>query len=242
MARFQSSRQQSTLSHTSPNVVCTVAGTSTMTRRNMMQEIGKITSIKCAIGSCMVIFIFLNLQQSSNNVFKVQSPTQPNNNNNTVVSNNKEEVELRFDWINKKLIGPPISGRGEHGNNRAFNSVDYEKWYTVEDVERSITYMEEHSDILVPFATKQLATRFREAKLQCQPSAGGQSVLDRGGWCLTASKNKDTSPLLNTNYVIPQHHVVGSQRIIAELSNLITAENVTSINDFGAGVGYVLLC
>lgn len=169
-------------------------------------------------------------------MFEVQSPTQPNNNSYTVVSNNKEEVELRFDWINKKLIGPPISGRGEHGNN-AFNSVDYEKWYTVEDVEQSITYMEEHSDILVPFATKQLATRFREAKLQCQPSAGGQSVLDRGGWCLTARKNKDTTPLLNTNYVIPQHHVLGSQRIIAELSNLITAENVTSINDFGAGVG-----
>mmetsp|Transcript_37931 Transcript_37931/g.43312 ORF Transcript_37931/g.43312 Transcript_37931/m.43312 type:complete len:352 (-) Transcript_37931:136-1191(-) len=206
-----------------------------MTRRrnNTMQERGNIPSTQSiGIGICMVIYIFLNLQQSGN-MFEVLSPTQSTNNDNTVVvSKTTEEVELGFDWINKKLIGPPISG----SDRSVMNSVDYEKWYTVEDVERSITYMEEHADILIPFATRQLATRHREAQLQCQSMEGKSSgVLDRGGWCLHAGLGN--KKLLNTNYIIPQDHVQGSQRIITELSNLITAENVTSINDFGAGVG-----
>mmetsp|Transcript_9706 Transcript_9706/g.13724 ORF Transcript_9706/g.13724 Transcript_9706/m.13724 type:complete len:307 (+) Transcript_9706:19-939(+) len=148
-------------------------------------------------------------------------------------TSSKEDMEMRFDWINKRLIGPPISGI-----NYGINHVDYNRWYAVEDVHASIKYMDEHADVILPFVNRQLETRFREAKMQCQNVGAKQSkvTLERGGWCLVPDTKKATT-LLNSNYTIPLLHKLGSKRIIEELSNLIIAENITSINDFGAGVG-----
>ena len=141
----------------------------------------------------------------------------------------KEEVEMKFDWMNERLIGPPVSAI-DYGVNK----VDYEKWFVPQDIETSVKYMDDNASVLVPYANRLLATRHREAKMQCN-NARSMVALERGGWCLESSK--DDKPLMDTGYSIPREHKLGSRRIIKELSNLIVAEKINSINDFGAGVG-----
>lgn len=159
----------------------------------------------------------------------------------------KYRLEMEFDWINKRLIGPPVSGM-DYG----FNTVDYKRWYTAEDIEASINFMDQHADVILPFAKSQLETRGREAKMKCDNVATkcneqfveglererckANGVLDGGGWCLTHDTERGL-PLHNTGYNIPYHHVLGSQALIQELSSFIVEENIASINDFGAGVG-----
>lgn len=136
----------------------------------------------------------------------------------------KRSIEMEFEWINKRLVGPPVSAI-----NYGVNEVDYPAWYTVQDIQDSIAFMEEHQDVIVPFVSRLLTTRAREAKMQCDNFEEKRFTLERGGWCLELGGNSKDDVLFNTSVAIPQNHVVASQRVVRELSDLITRENITSI-------------
>lgn len=78
--------------------------------------------------------------------------------------------------------------------------------------------------------------RHLESKELCTKNAVNDHVLKHGGWCLTPG-NTDSITWNKYTFMIPQHHVSASGRIASELVTSIEQENITSINDFGVGVG-----
>ena len=72
------------------------------------------------------------------------------------------------------------------------------------------------------------------AKQFCAKPAA--DILDGGGCCLKPGRKGNITWDQNT-FVIPQNHVPASVRITSELLSFIDDENITYINDFGAGVG-----
>ncbi len=71
-------------------------------------------------------------------------------------------------------------------------------------------------------------------------SCSGKAVSDRGGWCLRKPDSAELGHHFTHNNAIipiPAGHVLASESIVKELILMIESENITSINDFGAGVG-----
>ena len=56
------------------------------------------------------------------------------------------------------------------------------------------------------------------------------------GWCL-GNPGKNKISYQDTGIIIPSHHVDAATRVVNELANMIQEENITSISDFGAGIG-----
>ena len=71
----------------------------------------------------------------------------------------------------------------------------------------------------------------------------GTESIPTGGWCLGQRDKESTQqfPMLVLKdaraYRIPRGHVAVSERIALTLVELIRSENVTSVSDYGAGVG-----
>jgi len=170
------------------------------------------------------------------------SAVQEGVNNKPVATQSKYVKEMEFEWINNRLVGPDINamcGLPE-------TPKDCQPWYTVAHIEESVKYMDDNSEEIIPYAEEKLKRRAQEAALQCGPlddSANAKEgvVLQRGGWCLQTKPKKRTGPQTisyqDITFEIPVYHVPPSGRIVMELSALIDRENITSINDFGAGVG-----
>ena len=98
------------------------------------------------------------------------------------------------------------------------------------------------ADLLHPVVKEQadhmLLEKHIKAKQGC--SSDGADVLDSGGWCLTPNTGTKATSIIgynNNKIVIPNNHIVASPRIVGELLTFIEEERITSINDFGAGVG-----
>jgi hypothetical protein len=81
-----------------------------------------------------------------------------------------------------------------------------------------------------------LAARHTESQTACTNS----NVAGHGGWCLgkrAKSGEHMTLPGGGVSIAIPRGHVGASERIGLTLEALFRRENVTSVSDFGAGVG-----
>lgn len=147
--------------------------------------------------------------------------------------------EMEFEWINSKLVAPDVNT--QCGLPKF--PVDCQAWYKVRDIEESVKYMDDNSDEIIPYAQEKLEKRAREAALQCKDvdveAITEGAVLERGGWCLQQDPNNSNNLISyqDMKLEIPKFHVRPSERIVTVLSDLIASENITSINDFGAGVG-----
>jgi len=79
------------------------------------------------------------------------------------------------------------------------------------------------------------------AAQQCIEIEGHGLGLETGGWCLRSLAAAGSSGNLNLqdgrNISIPSNHVPASKNIMKVLMMLISTENVTSISDYGVGVG-----
>lgn len=146
-----------------------------------------------------------------------------------------------FDEINQKLYGPETYATG----NCALCGCPYSKescppHYSTDGIQESVQFFDAHRDVIAPLVEEQIAVRALEAMEQC----GAAKILKRGGWCLEAGNNPNNRVKItfgkdgaNHSFNIPQHHVPPPQNMVSTLLDLIQKENVTSINDFGAGVG-----
>lgn len=118
--------------------------------------------------------------------------------------------------------------------------VDCPRWYSVADIENSITINNEHAGILQEYIDKKIHTAHDKARKDCFR----QSILVTGGWCLVASSRSNNIQIMPTKenrnvvgFPIPHHHVPASKVIVRAIIDLIDSENIQSFNDFGAGVG-----
>jgi hypothetical protein len=148
-------------------------------------------------------------------------------------SQSKFSKEVEFDQINKGLIGPAVTEFcGDMQEPR-----DCDPWYTVARIQESVQYMEDNGEVIIPYAEEKLARRAREAAVQCKV-IDDTATLNGGGWCLHEIPEIDKYITHGeTKIRIPHFHLLPPTCIVTELSALITRENITSINDFGAGVG-----
>lgn len=86
-----------------------------------------------------------------------------------------------------------------------------------------------------------IVARKQEAIKECAGKDG--TVSAKGGWCLGAAPKRsgptqgDQIVVNGKHYNIPRGHVKASSVVVKELAFMIENENITSISDFGAGVG-----
>jgi hypothetical protein len=98
--------------------------------------------------------------------------------------------------------------------------------------------LEDNIEVTIPHAEEKLARRAREAALQ-RKVIDSRATLGGGGWCLHEIPAEQYVTHGTTNIKIPRflHLLLPPKRIVTELSEMIRRENITPINDFGAGVG-----
>lgn len=139
----------------------------------------------------------------------------------------------QFEAVNAKLLGPSTHDGGKCPENCGCPGTprDCPRWYSIEHVEASAAVKDNLSIRLMEQA---MLVRKAEAAAKCGAKAG---VLKVGGWCLTETRPVRYYAAGSHNITIAQHHVPPSGRIVEELSAMIEQEKITSINDFGAGVG-----
>jgi hypothetical protein len=137
--------------------------------------------------------------------------------------------------VNEMLLGPDAYGTGcSPGCGCPETKKDCPQWYSIAAIQASAaesdpSVLAHHAAIL---AEAQITAEAACAKLT------NNAVQDNGGWCLVPRNDGRTIdfPHLDISYPLASGHVMASGRIVTELINLIQTENVTSINDFGAGI------
>ncbi|CAJ1933007.1 unnamed protein product [Cylindrotheca closterium] len=112
------------------------------------------------------------------------------------------------------------------------NPSDCPRWYSLDSVKESAVA----SDLYVlDNQRKKLEHARRRAKTLCEVNEGVVGLT--GGWCLKPQNNGKSIEFPNgVAYELAQFHTKPSTRIVKELVNLFLAENVTTVNDFGAGI------
>jgi len=144
-----------------------------------------------------------------------------------------------FTLVNKRLL----RHRSESDFELDTLPGESEMWYSLFDIEESDRIADEYQDIIRGPAHEMLLKHHSHSREKCSENLmGGQNdvVLDTGGWCLFSTANKDSSTMIihdEIKFAIPEHHVPASKRIVTELLAFIDKENISSVNDFGAGVG-----
>ncbi|EEC47359.1 predicted protein [Phaeodactylum tricornutum CCAP 1055/1] len=156
----------------------------------------------------------------------------------TPLAANQNLIQIEFDWINARLLGPDSYGGTDKCSLCGCPGVptprDCPQWYTVEDIQDSVHFMDDHSDVLIPHSRALLNKRRLEAEGDCQVKEVTQA---RGGWCLTPNPKGEKMTTANGSFLVPFHHVPPAKRLVDEIDKLIRDEDVRSIVDFGAGVG-----
>lgn len=143
-----------------------------------------------------------------------------------------------FERINRRLLGnATFESNYSHicgCPGKAVAVVDCPRWYTSTAIEESCRYMDENAAILVPYAQAKLKARSLAASQACrrrQLGGGtGNAVLGSDGALCLAPKQPMKPPILSL-------HAPQSRRIVQELSDLIEKDKITSISEFGAGLG-----
>ena len=139
------------------------------------------------------------------------------------------DVLGQYNDVNKRLV--------QHDDGVGLNvSVESERRYSFIDIAQSVMIADMFHQAVVEQSTNMLLERHLESKESCTKHAVNHHVLDSGGWCLTPGNTSSITWNGNT-FMIPHNHVPASGRIASELVTFIEQENITSINDFGAGVG-----
>jgi hypothetical protein len=89
----------------------------------------------------------------------------------------KFSKELEFEHMNKGLIGPADVAEfcGEMKNPR-----DCDPWYTVARIQESVQYMDDNSEVIIPYTEEKLARRAREVAAQCK-MIDDRGTLNGGG-------------------------------------------------------------
>eukprot|EP00585_Thalassiosira_rotula_P008075 CAMPEP_0196139394 /NCGR_PEP_ID=MMETSP0910-20130528/6686_1 /TAXON_ID=49265 /ORGANISM="Thalassiosira rotula, Strain GSO102" /LENGTH=331 /DNA_ID=CAMNT_0041400111 /DNA_START=135 /DNA_END=1127 /DNA_ORIENTATION=- len=115
------------------------------------------------------------------------------------------------------------------------------RWYLLFDIEESDRIADQYQGIIRSPAHEMLSKHHSHSRDKCNENLmGGNKVLDTGGWCLLSTANLDSSTMIihdEVKFAIPNNHVPPSKRIVTELLAFIDKEKISSINDFGAGVG-----
>lgn len=139
----------------------------------------------------------------------------------------------QFEALNAELLGPNTHDGGKCPENCGCPGTprDCPRWYSIEHVEASAAV---DDNLSIRLMKQAMLVRKAEAEAKCGPKTG---VLKVGGWCLTETKPVRFYAAGSHNITIAHHHVPPSGRIVEELSAMIEREKITSINDFGAGVG-----
>ena len=155
--------------------------------------------------------------------------------NHTITNMDGVGAGLSFDGINKLLIGPP-----SHSSNVCPQACgcpekpfDCPRWYRLQDVNASVAegQLEENQKLFQTILKK----RHEQVRIGCFNQSGTTSS---GGWCLDEIAIRKTKLLYKKLAIsVPKIHAGASQRVVTELANMIQQENITSISDFGAGVG-----
>lgn len=138
-----------------------------------------------------------------------------------------------MDEISNRIYGPDVYGKGCHPScGCPKTKVDCPRHYSVEDVEKSgVAVLSTSSKIHYEAL---LEAQHAEAINQCLSSPN----LERGGWCLSRRSIKSNLTYVDGRVIsIPSAHVPPSERIGIAMEELFRTENVTSVSDFGAGVG-----
>jgi len=135
---------------------------------------------------------------------------------------------------NDELLGPDEFGSGcPKSCGCPSKRLDCPRHYNISAINRSANALLDKEAIRY-YETKQEMSHVLAAQ-QCIEGRG----LETGGWCLSnlggSSGNLNLQDGRNIN--IPREHVPASKNIMKVLVMLISTENVTSISDYGAGVG-----
>lgn len=131
----------------------------------------------------------------------------------------------QYDDANRRLV---------HDNADVMVDGEFARRYSLIDVATSVMIANLFHQTLAERTNNMLLESHTASKEHCTKL--GDSVLNTGGWCLkpghsgSITWNKDT-------FMIPIHHARASGRIAREILTFIEQENISSINDFGAGVG-----
>eukprot|EP00804_Cyclotella_cryptica_P003690 CCRYP_016575-RA/>CCRYP_016575-RA protein AED:0.07 eAED:0.07 QI:150/1/1/1/0/0.5/2/253/348 len=139
-----------------------------------------------------------------------------------------------LDALTKELLGPDEFGSGcPNGCGCPQTRVDCPRHYNISTVERSAKALLDNK-----------AIRYYEAKLEMAHISAAQACLEKGkssttgGWCLRSYRRGNEIELPDGRKIsIPQHHVPASKNIVSVLLNFFRDEHVTSVSDYGAGVG-----
>ncbi len=138
-----------------------------------------------------------------------------------------------FNDINRLILGPDEYGEGCPSECGCPSTPsDCPRHYEVSDVFRSANAILDTKSSI--YFVHELERNHVEAIQQCKSSSG----LGSGGWCLSSRKIHKTEELPDGRVIsIPQAHVSASERLGFVITEMIKNENVTSVSDFGAGVG-----
>ena len=136
-----------------------------------------------------------------------------------------------FNLINSRLIQEV----GSVGANVDGVRGDLPLGYSLQDIALSDMMADKLHPAVKEQADHMLREKHIKAKQGC--SGPGAGVLDSGGWCLTPGTAGSSIVYNDLNIVLPSIHVVAPMRMVTELMKLIEDERVTSVHDFGAGVG-----
>lgn len=134
--------------------------------------------------------------------------------------------------INAFLLGPEEFATGCGPNRCGCNAKDCPQWYSIRAVQESATMSDAQT---LAKHTANLVAAKEAARLVCTQQS---NVQQTGGWCLEATgKSKGNVVYDGGKITYPiLEHFPPSQRIISELSDMVRAEGITSISDFGAGL------
>jgi len=135
---------------------------------------------------------------------------------------------------NNELLGPDEFGSGcPKSCGCPSTEIDCPRHYKISAVNRSANALLDKEAIRY-YETKQEMSHMLAAQ-HCIKGRG----LETGGWCLgnLPSRPRTLNLQDGRKIKIPKAHVAASQNIVEVLVGLFTTENVTSISDYGAGVG-----
>eukprot|EP00985_Skeletonema_marinoi_P004395 scaffold1921_cov140-Skeletonema_marinoi.AAC.3 len=136
---------------------------------------------------------------------------------------------------NNELLGPDEFGSGcPKSCGCPSTRIDCPRHYKISAVNRSANALLDKEAIRY-YETKQEMSHMLAAQ-HCIKGRG----LETGGWCLgnLASSPRNLNLQDGRRIKMPrEQHVAASQNIVEVLVGLFTTENVTSVSDYGAGVG-----
>jgi hypothetical protein len=152
-----------------------------------------------------------------------------------------DDKQTLFSAVNQRLLGPDAYGLGCHASCGCPETpVDCPRWYNTTDIRESCRQGGNQHLLVILHQSKMRAMQL------CNDTDTTLLVADetKGGWCLHRDAEctayeciiKHHHPKA-ASFPLPQQHVVAYRQVVTELAMMIESEGITSISDFGSGVG-----